>query len=74
MALDRIFVTFLGTELVFLVSGALLLIFALTTQAQESKPFTVESVARDLLLGECPIKGLSAGFLCVLHLANQLFS
>lgn len=57
MLLDRIFITFLGTEAVFLASGALLLIFALTTQAQEARPFTVENVARDLLLGECPIKG-----------------
>ena len=62
MALDKIFVTFLGVELLFLISGALVIIFALVTQAQEAKPFTVTNVARDLLLGECPIKGRFVSF------------
>jgi hypothetical protein len=57
MPMDKIFVTFLGVEVSFIVTGTIMLIFALNTQAAESQPFTVENVARDLLLQECPIRG-----------------
>ena len=57
MAIDRIFATFLGVELLFVVGGIIILVFALVTQANAKREFTVDTVARDLLLQDCPIRG-----------------
>lgn len=57
MPANRVFTTFLGVELIFIVTGVIMLVFALNTQAEESQPFTVQNVARDLLLQKCPIRG-----------------
>lgn len=40
-----------------MASGGLLIIFALTTEAQVGQDFTVKNVARNLLLNMCPLKG-----------------
>jgi hypothetical protein len=44
-------------DVLFLASGALLIIFALKTEAEVAKAPTIEHVARDLLLMECPLNG-----------------
>jgi hypothetical protein len=55
---DRILLCYIGLDLLFLLSGVLLLVFSLTTQSQMTKTPTVQDVAHNLLLMETP---LSAG-------------
>jgi len=43
-------------DILFVVSGGLLIIFALTTEAETSQTPTVQTVARNLLLLKCPLE------------------
>ncbi len=56
---DKILLTYILADLLFLVSGALLIIFALTTKASNTSTPTVNSVANELLLDTCPLNGQS---------------
>ena len=54
---DKIFLTYVITDVLFLASGALLIIFALKSKAEAARTPTVKHVARDLLLMQCPLNG-----------------
>ena len=54
---DKILLTYVLMDVLFLASGALLIVFALKTEAEVAKAPTIEHVARDLLLMECPLNG-----------------
>lgn len=51
---DKVLLTFLLVELLFLTSGALLMVFAFTTQGNISANPKLSTVARDLVLREIP--------------------
>jgi hypothetical protein len=57
MARDNILVTYVVVDVLFVVTGALLIIFAINTQMEIAKPFTKDNVVKDLLLGMCPLNG-----------------
>jgi hypothetical protein len=59
MPADKTFATFVAVEAGFVATGTMMLIFALNTQASIARPFTIDNVARDLLLQECPVRGMS---------------
>jgi hypothetical protein len=54
---DNIFLTYVFADIVFVVSGGLLIIFALTTESEMTKAPTVATVARNLLFQQCPLQG-----------------
>ncbi|KAF4635792.1 hypothetical protein G7Y89_g2310 [Cudoniella acicularis] len=55
MARDNILLTYVLVDLLFVVTGGLLLIFALTTQSEVTQTPTANNVARNLLLNMCPL-------------------
>lgn len=55
MANDRILLAYVAADLLFVISGGLLLIFALTTRVETSETPTLSNVARDLVLSTCPL-------------------
>ncbi|KAH8684855.1 hypothetical protein BGZ60DRAFT_175351 [Tricladium varicosporioides] len=55
MARDNILLGYVIMDILFVVSGGLLIIFALTTQAETREVFTKATVVRDLLLMMCPL-------------------
>jgi len=55
MARDNILLTYIVVDLLFVVSGGLLIIFALMTESEAKTVPTVNTVARDLLLFRCPL-------------------
>jgi len=57
MPADKTWATFLAVEAGFVATGTMMLIFALNTQASVARPFTIDNVARDILLQECPVRG-----------------
>jgi hypothetical protein len=57
MARDNILLTYVVVDVLFVVTGALLIIFAINTQIEIAKPFTKDNVVKDLLLGMCPLNG-----------------
>lgn len=57
MARDNILLTYVGLDILFVSTGALLIVFALNNQAESAKEFTKDTVVRDLLLGMCPLNG-----------------
>ena len=57
MANDKILLTYVAADLLFVISGGLLLIFALTTRVEANEIPTLGSVARDLVLATCPLNG-----------------
>ena len=59
MARDNIFLTYVAADILFVVSGGLLIIFALTTEAEMAKTPTVNTIARNLLFQQCPLSGQS---------------
>jgi len=56
MARDNIFLTYVLADIVFVVSGGLLIIFALMTEVEMTKAPTVATVARNLLFQQCPLQ------------------
>lgn len=52
---DSILLTYVVMDILFVVSGGLLIIFALTTESETSQTATVKTVARNLLLNMCPL-------------------
>ncbi|EHK97675.1 hypothetical protein M7I_6560 [Glarea lozoyensis 74030] len=55
MARDNILLTYVVVDVLFVVTGALLIIFSINTQIEIAKPFTKDNVVKDLLLGMCPL-------------------
>jgi len=53
---DNILLTYVLMDILFVVCGGLLIIFALTTQAEIGETPTLSNVARDLLLNTCPLQ------------------
>jgi hypothetical protein len=54
---DNILLTYVFVDILFVITGGLLIIFALTTESEISQTPTVATVARDLLLAQCPLTG-----------------
>ena len=54
---DRIFLTYVLVDLLFVACGGVLLIFALVTKAEITQVPTLDNVAHDLLLDTCPLNG-----------------
>jgi hypothetical protein len=69
MANDRILLTYVAADLLFVISGALLIIFALNTKVEATETPTLENIARDLLLNTCPLNGRKR---CVLPIRVRL--
>jgi hypothetical protein len=67
MARDNILLTYVVVDVLFVVTGALLIIFAINTQIEIAKPFTKDNVVKDLLLGMCPLNGKEYGCRCGLQ-------
>ena len=59
MARDNIFLTYVAVDILFVVSGGLLILFSFTTQAAVVKVPTVENIARNLVFSQCPLQGSS---------------
>jgi len=53
--INKLMLTFLGVEFLFLISGGLLLGFCLVSEQQERGVKTVSNVAYDILLFQCPL-------------------
>jgi len=58
--MNKLMLTFLAVEFLFLSSGGLLLGFCLVSEQQERGVKTVSNVAYDILLNECPLTGMAA--------------
>lgn len=56
MARDNIFLTYVLSDILFVASGGLLIIFALTTENEMNQTPTVQTVAQNLLFQQCPLQ------------------
>jgi len=54
---NKILVTFILADFLFLITGGLLIGFALVTQNEIASTPTKANVARNLILDVCPLKG-----------------
>jgi len=54
---DNILLTYILMDLLFVLSGGLLLIFGLTTQSMIQAAPQVDTIVRNLLLDQCPLTG-----------------
>lgn len=54
---DNILVSYIAIDILFVVGGGLLLVFALMTKAELDTTPTLDNVARDLLFDMCPLNG-----------------
>jgi hypothetical protein len=54
---NNILISYVIVDILFVASGGLLIVFALMTEAETSQAPTVETVARNLLLMQCPLSG-----------------
>ena len=54
---NKVLLTFILADLLFLASGGVLIGFALTSEAQQNSSPTAANVARNLILVACPFKG-----------------
>lgn len=57
--MNKLMLTFVGFDLLFLLCGGLILGFALVGQQQEAEAPTAASIAYIALLDECPLRGKS---------------
>lgn len=53
----KLMMIFLGMDLLFAGGGGLLLGFALSSEQRMRESPTVDNVAQNLLLGQCPLTG-----------------
>jgi hypothetical protein len=56
---DKVLLTYAVANILFLVSGVLLLVFALTTKSNINSTPNLNTIARNLVLGETPGTGQS---------------
>lgn len=54
---DKVVITFLIVDAIFVASGAFLLAIVFTTRAREDRPRNTDNVAADLLLMNTPLGG-----------------
>jgi len=54
---DNILLSYVLSDMLFVASGGLLIIFALTMENETNQTPTVTTVARNLLLLQCPLRG-----------------
>jgi hypothetical protein len=54
---DNILLSFVAVEVLFVITGALLLIFALNMESEITQAPTIKTVAKNLLLMMCPLSG-----------------
>jgi hypothetical protein len=57
MVRDKIFLTYVAADVLFVVSGGLLILFSLKTEAELTNTPTVQNLAQILLLRECSQSG-----------------
>lgn len=57
MARDNVLLAFVIMDILFVVSGGLLLVFALMMENDEKSTPTITTVATNLLLLQCPLQG-----------------
>jgi len=62
---DKILLTFILTDLLFLGTGGLLIGFSLITEAEKTNTPTVSTIARNLLLAMCPLTGAVANAIII---------
>lgn len=55
---DNILLTYIVANMLFVIGGGLLLVFGLVMEGMTSGTPTVATVARNLVLLQCPLKGL----------------
>lgn len=55
---DKILATYVVMDILFIITGGLLILFALTTKAEIAETLTLDNVARDLILTACPLNGM----------------
>ena len=55
---DKLLLTFIFFDALFVGGGALILVVALFTKSSISGPQTSKNAATDLLLDECPLSGM----------------
>lgn len=58
MANGKLLLQYVLADFLFLGSGVLILVFALTTKVEVKETATLQNVARDLLLDTCPLNGM----------------
>lgn len=56
--MQKLMLTFLGTNFVFLVSAGLLLGFCMVSEAQARELKNTNNIAFDVLLTQCPLTGI----------------
>ena len=54
---DNILMTYMFMDALFVISGGLLIVFALVTKAEIAGTPTADNAARDLLFDMCPLNG-----------------
>jgi hypothetical protein len=54
---DKVLITFLVSELLFVLGGGLLLGFAVIMQHQMAQPASLTNVSTNMLLGRAPMTG-----------------
>lgn len=60
--MNKLMLTYLGVEFLFLMCGGVLLGFSLVSEQQERATPTVSNVPYMLLLAECPLAGTATKF------------
>jgi hypothetical protein len=55
---DKILFTFILSEFLFLLTGALLIGFSVVSQNEAAQPPTLSNVTTNLLLDRCPLTGV----------------
>ena len=60
--MNKLMLTYLGVEFLFLMCGGVLLGFSLVSKQQERATPTVSNVPYMLLLAECPLTGTATKF------------
>jgi hypothetical protein len=68
---DNVLLTFIGVDVLFAVSGGLLIIFALLSERENNKTPAVNTIAQGLILGMCPLKGASSFRHLSMHNTNR---
>jgi hypothetical protein len=63
--MDKILLTYILMDLLFVIAGGLLIIFALITENEITVAPTISTVARNLLLMRCPLTGAVANAIMV---------
>lgn len=54
---NRILWTFIVNDVLFLLTGGIILSFALISENDITSPQTAQNIKQDLLLAACPLKG-----------------